>query len=135
MKETNMLTLSDINLLTNSHDGDIYSDLYKDVYGCRPRYAQFVSVEEFDEDFNFLSKKLDEQIELDRIRQASNFEDFTARVAETQQLVLNCTRERAVRIISDAEGIGEDEFNFYGLEALEYKFDLKFGSIAKWLSE
>lgn len=135
MKETNMLTLSDINALTNSHDGDIYSDLYKDVYGCRPRYAQFVSVEEFDEDFKFLSKKLDEQIEIDRINQARNFEDFVCRVDGIQQMVQGCDRERAVRIIADAEGISEDEFNFYGLECLEYKFDLKYGSIAKWLSE
>ena len=58
MEINEMLTLSDINLLTDSHDGDIYSDLYKDVYGCRPRYAQFVSVEEFDQDYEFLCKKL-----------------------------------------------------------------------------
>ena len=31
-----MLTLRDIDTLTKSHDGSIYSDLYKEVYGCRP---------------------------------------------------------------------------------------------------
>ena len=35
--EINMLTLADINTVTNSKDGDIYSDLYKDVYGSRTR--------------------------------------------------------------------------------------------------
>ena len=56
-----MLTLSDINELTNSKDGDIYSDLHKDVYGSRPRYAQFESIEEFDKDFEFLVNRLNEQ--------------------------------------------------------------------------
>ena len=58
-----MLTLSDINTLTNSKDGDIYSDLYKDVYGSRPRYAQFRDLEEFQDDYDFLCNKLDEQLE------------------------------------------------------------------------
>lgn len=130
-----MLTLSDINAATNSHDGDIYSDLYKDVYGSRPRYARFESVQDFDRDFNRLSKMLDEQIKEDAKRQARNFEDFVCRVDGVQQMVLGATRERAIEIIADAEGISEGEFDFYGLEILEYKFDLKYGSIAKWLSE
>ena len=75
-----MLTLSDINTLTNSHDGDIYSDLYKDVYGSRPRYARFESVQDFDQDFNRLSKMLDKQLAEEKVQQARNFEDFVCRV-------------------------------------------------------
>ena len=60
-----MLTLRDINTATKSRDGDIYSDLYKDVYGSRPRGATFVSVEEFDADFERLAKRLGEQIDED----------------------------------------------------------------------
>ena len=130
-----MLTLSDINTQTNSHDGDIYSDLYKDVYGSRPRYAQFESIEEFDKDFEFLVNRLNEQNEREAIEQQENFVSFVARVEETMQIVQNCTRERAIQIIADAHGISAEEFNFYGLEALEYKFNLKYGSIAKWVSE
>ena len=130
-----MLTLSDINTQTNSHDGDIYSDLYKDVYGSRPRYAQFESIEEFDKDFEFLVNRLNEQNEREAIEQQENFVGFVARVEETMQIVQNCTRERAIQIIADAHGISAEEFNFYGLEALEYKFNLKYGSIAKWVSE
>ena len=130
-----MLTLSDINKLTNSHDGDIYSDLYKDVYGSRPRYATFVSVEEFDEDYEYLVNRLNEQNAQEAEQQARNFDDFVCRVDGIMQMVQGSTRERAVEIIADAEGISEDEFKFYGLECLEYKFDLKYGSIAKWLSE
>jgi len=133
--EINMLTLRDINTATNSRDGDIYSDLYKDVYGSRPRYAQFESVEEFDKDFEFLVNRLNEQSAQEAIEQQENFADFVTRVEETMQIVQGCTRERAIEIIADAHGISADEFNFYGLESLEYKFDLKFGSIARWLSE
>ena len=130
-----MLTLSDINTLTNSHDGDVYSDLYKDVCGSRPRYAQFESIEEFDEDFEFLVNRLNEQNEREAILQQENFANFVTLVEETMKTVQGCTRERAIEIIADAEGISKDEFDFYGLEALEYKFNLKYGSIAKWVSE
>ena len=130
-----MLTLSDINVATKSHDGDIYSDLYKDVYGSRPRYAQFESIEEFDKDFEFLVNRLNEQNAREAIEQQENFAVFAVLVEETMQIVQNCTRERAIQIIADAHGIDAEEFNFYGLESLEYKFGLKYGSIAQWLSE
>ena len=130
-----MLTLSDINVATKSHDGDIYSDLYKDVYGSRPRYAQFESIEEFDKDFEFLVNRLNEQNEREAIEQQENFVIFVARVEETMQIVQNCTRERAIQIIAEAEGISEQEFDFYGLEILEHELNLKYGSIIRWLSE
>lgn len=130
-----MLTLSDINTLTNSKDGDIYSDLYKDVYGSRPRYAKFESIEEFDEDYEFLVNRLNEKMEQEREEQIVNFAYFETHVEEVQEIMNNCTRERAIEAIAEANGIDAEEFNFYGLESLEYKFGLKFGSIAQWLSE
>ena len=130
-----MLTLADINRETNSKDGDIYSDLYKDVYGSRPRYAQFESVNEFDADFRRLVNRLNDQNKREAFQKARNFDDFVCRVDGIMQMVQGCTRERAVEIIAEAEGISKDEFSFYGLESLEYTFNLKYGSIAKWLSE
>lgn len=130
-----MLTLRDINAATNSRDGDIYSDLYKDVYGSRPRHAQFESVEEFDKDFEFLVNRLNEQNEREAIEQQKNFAGFVARVEETMQIVQGTTRERAIEIIAEAEGIRPAEFEFYGLEILEHELNLKYGSIAKWVSE
>ena len=130
-----MLTLRDINAATNSRDGDIYSDLYKDVYGSRPRYAQFESVEEFDKDFEFLVNRLNEQNEREAIEQQENFAGFVARVEETMQIVQGTTRERAIEIIADAHGIRPADFEFYGLEILEHELNLKYGSIAKWVSE
>lgn len=122
-----MLTLSDINEATNSHDGDLYSDLYKDVYGFRPRHASFASIEEFDARYKELCADLSMQLDEDRIRQAANLEKFAERVLETMKLC-NCNQERAVEIIADAEGELE-EYKWYGPERLEWHFDLKYGSI------
>jgi hypothetical protein len=132
---TDMLTLRDINATTNSRDGDIYSDLYKDVYGFRPRHAEFASIEEFDTDFEALSHMLDKQIESEAEYQQIYFDKFVARVQETMETVQGTTRERAIEIIAEAEGIRAAEFEFYGLEILEHELNLKYGSIARWLSE
>lgn len=124
-----MLTLSDINATTNSNDGSIYSDLFKDVYGSRPRGVTFESVEAFDADFMRLSNMLDNQIDEEKIQQSKNMEKFAQRVLETMALV-NCDQRRALEIIADAEG-ELDSFKFYGNERLEWLFNLKFGSIAQ----
>ena len=130
-----MLTLRDINAATNSRDGDIYSDLYKDVYGSRPRYVQFGSIEEFNAEFEYLVNRLNEQNEEERVQHARNFTAFVERVQETMQIVQGTTRERAIEIIAEAEGIRDADFDFYGLEILEHELNLKYGSIARWLSE
>ena len=122
-----MLTLSEINAATNSRDGDIYSDLYKDVYGSRPRYARFASTEEFDADFERLVQQLNVQETEEKIRQDANMEKFAQRVMETMELC-NCDQRRAVQIIADAEG-EMDCYEFYGPERLEWHFNLKYGSI------
>lgn len=122
-----MLTLADINAATNSKDGDIFSDLYKDVHGFRPRYVRFASLEEFDARYTELCAELSMQIDEDRVRQAANLEKFAERVRETMELC-NCDQRRAVEIIADAEG-ELDEYKWYGPERLEWHFDLKYGSI------
>lgn len=122
-----MITLSDINTQTNSKDGDIFSDLHKDVYGFRPRGVTFESLEDFDAEYERLVGRLTDQMSDDKIRQDRNMEKFAQRVMETMELC-NCDQRRAVAIIADAEGELED-YEFYGPERLEWKFDLKFGSI------
>lgn len=128
-----MLTLSQINEVTNSKDGDIFSDLYKDVYGFRPRNMTFESIEAFDAYYTELCADLSMQIDEDRIRQQANLEKFKERVAETM-LLCNCDKVRAVEIIADAEDEA-DAYKWYGAERLEWCFDLKFGSLKQWLAE
>jgi hypothetical protein len=122
-----MLTLSDINTATNSRDGDIFSDLHKDVYGFRPRYVTFESVEAFDRRYTELCAELSMQIDEDAVRQAANLNAFFERVLQTMELC-NCDRYRAIEIIAEAED-ELDAFRDYGYERLEWVFDLKFGSI------
>jgi hypothetical protein len=131
----NMLTLRDIDAATGSKDACLYSDLHKDVYGFRPTYARFESVEAFDAEFKYLSDKLDKQIEQEAIEQQNNFYEFECCVDDMQKVMNGCTRERAIEHIAFGEGIRKEEFDHYGLEILEHKLNLKFGSIAKWLSE
>ena len=128
-----MLSLSQINEITNSKDGDIYSDLYKDVYGSRPRYAQFASIEEFDKDFEYLAAKLSEQLDEEKIQQDVNLGQFKGRVQDIM-ILCDCDRERAIEIIADAED-ELDGFQCYGYERLEWYFNLKFGAIKEWLAE
>lgn len=131
-----MITLRDINALTNSKDGCIFSDLYKDVYGSRPGADyRFESIDAFDADMVYLSDKLDRQIEQEAVTQQNNFYEFVCQVDDMQKVMNNCTRERAIEHIAFGEGIRKDQFDFYGLEILENELNLKFGSIAKWLSE
>ena len=129
-----MLTLRDINELTKSHDGDIYSDLYKDVYGSRPRYAQFASMEEFDTDFEALVNMLNKQMDEEAKQQLINRERFEQRVKDTMALVRGINRARAIEIIADAEGELES-MEFYGYERLEWCFDLGFGYIKTTMQE
>lgn len=128
-----MLTLADINQITGSHDGDIYSDLYKDVYGSRPRGATFESVADFDKDMEFLSKQLERELEREREEQAQATLEFEQRVMDTMDLVVGADRDRAIQIIANAEGIDQEELIFYGWESLEWKLGLKFGYIKQTL--
>lgn len=128
-----MLTLSDINYITKSKDGDIYSDIFKDVYGSRPRGQLFESVEAFDSDFRYLTKRLDEQLTEDNVRQALNLESLQRRIAETQQMVQGSSIERAIMIIADAENISAEDIKFYGWSVLEHEFNIKYGSIKEML--
>lgn len=129
-----MLTLSDIDALSNSHDGSVYSDLYKDVYGFRPRYARFESLEAFDADFEYLVQRLNEQQEEEKQQQLKNREVFEKRIADTMELVYGIDRVRAIEIIADAEDELED-MKFYGYERLEWCFDLGYGYIKSTLQE
>jgi hypothetical protein len=124
-----MLTLADIDRLTSSNDGSIYSDLHKDVYGFRPRGVTFLTVEAFDEDFLYLSSQLEGEIQRELENQAANAIRFEELVTSTLELVANTTREGAINIIAQAEGITPEEIQFYGWEILEYQLGLKYGYI------
>ena len=129
-----MLTLADINATTNSRDGDIYSDLYKDVYGTRPRGATFSSLEDFDKDFERLIQQLNVELAREKEEQRQAIGEFEIRLNEIMYLVSNTDRVNALRIIMDAEGVLE-EFEFYGYESLEWRLGLPFGYVKSTLTD
>jgi hypothetical protein len=130
-----MFTLSEINERTNSYDGSMYSDMHKDVYGYRPRGAQFGSVEEFDAAMAALS------VELDRVREEENkqkteaLDRFLQQMEDVQSLILDCSPQRAVEIIAEAEGLSKEDLKFYGWGYLEYKLGINYGSIKTILED
>lgn len=132
-REAPLLTLADIDeMFPETRDGSVYSDLYKDVYGCRPRYVTFPSLENFDADFKNLVEQLNAQMAEEEDLQARNFNKFVARIIEIRQLVEGISYEHAIEVLADAEDELED-MKFYGYERLEWHLDLKYGSIKKWL--
>lgn len=134
IEEPKRLTLSDINRLTDSYDGDVYSDLYKDVYGIRPRGASFESVEAFDEDFRFLCRQLDETLKREAEEKNRAAAEFEIRLNEIMYLTNNMNREDAIRVLIQAEDI-EKEVEWYGYERLEYELNLPYGYVKKTLQK
>lgn len=127
-----MLTLTEINALTSSHDGSVYSDLYKDVYGVRCCGETFESLEAFYRAMEVLSDKLDEQLADEQKRQAVDWENFEIRLGNVMQR-LGLTPREAVLVIADQEGFDAKEIDNYGFEILEDALELKYSSILNYL--
>lgn len=133
-----MLTLSDINAATNSRDGSVFSDLFKDVYGYRPRgnLAQFNSIEEFDAEFDRLSVKLSKQLDEERVQELHNFSKFVATIEEilTSKASSDMSYEDAVlHLVVQLNRV--EDVCFYGYEVIEHQLNIPYGSIDKFLEE
>lgn len=57
-----------------------YSDLFKDVYGFRPRHVQFESQEAFDAEYERLVKSLDEVIDEERLAKVRAIKTLKTRI-------------------------------------------------------
>ena len=133
-----MLTLSDIDTATNSRDGSVFSDLFKDVYGYRPRgnLAQFNSIEEFDAEFDRLSVKLSKQLDEERVQELHNFSKFVATIEEilTSKASSDMSYEDAVlHLVVQLNRV--EDVCFYGYEVIEHQLNIPYGSIDKFLEE
>ena len=131
-RKNKMLTLMQIDALTSSHDGSTFSDLYKDVYGVRPRNVTFESLEAFDRDFTSLYDMLDEKIAHQQKMQAVDWERFQIRLERVMQ-ANGCAARNAVLVIGVQEGFAEKELDNYGFEILEDHLGLKYSSILDFL--
>lgn len=97
--------------------------------GWRRGDISSLSNEELKEEIEYHSKKLSEEIDQERKTQNDNVEKFEVRVNEMIELGA-ADREAAIKWICDAEGIGEDQIKFYGMEVLEHELNIPYGYLS-----
>lgn len=106
-------------------DYDVFSDLYKDAYGFRPRGHEFYAPETTDERrqeiWDFTVRALDAEMSREKAEQAAAAERFEARIAKTLELGA-ADRETAIRWLMDADGVDGDVGYFEYLNGLEYGY-------------
>ena len=97
----------------------IWWDLYKDVYGVRPRGVDTSNwtLEGFNAQINALSIALEEQMKEEAAAQEVAIARFEKRILETGAP----DRQTAIRQIMEDSGLGDD------LNYLEFRFNLPFG--------
>lgn len=111
----------------------LYSDLYKDVYGCRPRGVYFAGYRAYLDSYHFLVKELEIVMEQEKKLQDSSIVIFEQMVDKTMALV-GCDRARAIVIIAQSENISAEELEVYKYGSLEYSYGLPFGYISPSLA-
>jgi hypothetical protein len=106
-------------------DASIFSDLFKDVNGFRPRGTlhEFNSKAEFDLAFERLQVRLDEQQEEQKEIDAHSIRAYNARIASLMQ-DHSIDRATAVRWDMEAEGADGQDMDYYlFLVHLPYGYD------------
>jgi predicted Fe-S protein YdhL (DUF1289 family) len=112
-------------------DADILSDLHKDAYGFRPRSEEFWNAwDSADDDgkqriWDRILDDLDRALETEREIQQEAIAEFNRRVSHYTSVVLNSTREDAIRVMHDLYMTNGN------VESLEYELGVPFGYISK----
>lgn len=129
------MELGDIDIMTNgdhmtkyTFSIELFSDLHKDVYGFRPRghwfYDATTTDEERQAEWDYLCKRLGEQIEEENAQKAKALEDLQARVRE---LVASGAKDeqQALKWIVQSLNPSEQDL-WYGGEWVCYELGLAF---------
>ena len=115
-----------------TYDEDSFSDLYKDVYGFRPRQNPFYNPETTPEErqqiWDSLCEDLDRENKRIEEERQINTIDFEKIVQQNIKMG-SVDRKTAIQWLVDAEG---DDFYDYGY--MEYNYGLPYGYIAKEFS-
>jgi len=102
----------------------IYSDMYKDAYGMRPRNWQYIAtltLEQLNAELDFLETVILEEMALDAEREQRAAAKFEAEVRTNLELGAT-DRHDAIRWIAQANAV-----DIADLEQLEYTMGLKLG--------
>ena len=104
---------------------DLFSDMYKDAHGMRPRFVDTSAWEEedYEKEFKYLQGIIKRDLEEQDQRQEQAARDFEKRVEETVAMGA-WTRDNAIRWIHDAEGSNGDDEYLCHLLGLKYGYKL-----------
>jgi hypothetical protein len=84
-----------------SEDWQLYSDMYKDAHGFRPRYFPFNTMEEFQNALKSLDDGIFRQIEEQEARERADLAKFEAKISDVMT-TCNCSWKRAIEILMEA---------------------------------
>ena len=98
----------------------IMSDLHKDVYGFRPRTIDYNSFtnEELAEEYDFLCKRLGEEMEEERRWKSHNIKEFHKGLKKTMECA-NCDHVTAIRYMFDAYVLDQG-FDYLSIQGFSY---------------
>lgn len=83
-------------------DASLYSDMYKDAYGFRPRHIIFESKETFKKAIEDLGREISLQIEEEEAQEKICIEKLESKISQTMD-VCKCSWKRAFEILMEAE--------------------------------
>lgn len=117
-----------------TYDEDIFSDLYKDVYGFRPRSHRFYDASPAEKQaiWDDLLVELDREVQAQRELEESNIVDFERLVAQNIEMGA-VDRKTAVKWMIDAEDdlYAEGDLDYFKyLYGLPYGYDVYEGKMA-----
>jgi len=120
--------------MTKFFDPAIWSDLYKDAYGTRPRFSlRDKTPQELDMLWHETCLALENTIRVNRDNEAHARVAFYDRLDGMVQN-FNLTRKTALRWMLQADGVQPEEIEMYGYEAACYEYGLSY-SMAKELED
>ena len=101
---------------------ETYSDMFKDVYGFRPRGRDFGwTLEQYEEEFEYLERALELRLKEEAEEQSVAIAAFEARVSELVEVGAR-DRETALRWIMDGSEAGGDWEYFCFQTGLPYGY-------------
>lgn len=104
----------------------LFSDYFKDVNGCRPRFDQSSwTVEDYDRQMEVLSEEMEVVITDQRIREMEAVNKFE-KLLEDTCITCGCSRRQALKYLKDAEGD-----DWYDNDYFEYSNSLPYGYLKK----
>ena len=108
--------------MTYTYSTELYSDLHKDVFGCRPgqtTWDHWMSLDagQKQDEWDYLVERLREQEDEMRELQKQAVADFEKEIVRNQVMGA-ATRNNAIRWILDA--YDTDELAFYGADKVAY---------------